>query len=487
MIGKRSAVWGLAVAAVFAWAMPAQAMNKAELVEAMASEAGLSKADAKKALDGFINATSSALKKGDRVSLTNFGAFAVIDRLADPSAETSSGEVDFVAGRAFNDSDYAPAYSFKLEVEGAEDGIIDYLDPDDDGDGIPTVWVSGGGFGAVKKGDDVALMAGDELLQEAKVMGAVVHRSQAHGHGGSGGRIAVYTAASGDDHTLWCWGDNSSGRQGGNANNGNGNSGNAAPGRGNGGGAGGSILVCAADGDVQGVLLSGVRAGQLRPGMTVVKRDDNGSNEDNGRPGSDAYERASGEIGGGIVRDWDLIQRIMDETRLGERSVIAAYNALLNIIVDEVNAGRFVDLAGFGRFGTEAVATVQVIDPCAGDPEACLQGIDDPALLREILANDYVEHEVSVAISEGDLDEAVEAAGKISKRSARTGRNPQTGKEIKIPAGAGGGGSVDEATPGISKRSARTGRNPQTGKEIKIAAKNKVKFKAGADLSKSVN
>ncbi|MGB6037799.1 MAG: HU family DNA-binding protein, partial [Cryomorphaceae bacterium] len=39
-------------------------MNKAELVEAMAADAGLSKADAKKALDGFINTTTAALKKG---------------------------------------------------------------------------------------------------------------------------------------------------------------------------------------------------------------------------------------------------------------------------------------------------------------------------------------------------------------------------------------------------------------------------------------
>jgi nucleoid DNA-binding protein len=39
----------------------------------------------------------------------------------------------------------------------------------------------------------------------------------------------------------------------------------------------------------------------------------------------------------------------------------------------------------------------------------------------------------------------------------------------------------------ISKRAARTGRNPQTGKEIQIAAKNVVKFKAGAELSKAVN
>jgi len=38
----------------------------------------------------------------------------------------------------------------------------------------------------------------------------------------------------------------------------------------------------------------------------------------------------------------------------------------------------------------------------------------------------------------------------------------------------------------VAKRSARTGRNPQTGKEIKIAAKKVVKFKAGAELSGAV-
>jgi nucleoid DNA-binding protein len=49
--------------------------------------------------------------------------------------------------------------------------------------------------------------------------------------------------------------------------------------------------------------------------------------------------------------------------------------------------------------------------------------------------------------------------------------------------------SVSEAfgSFSISKRSARTGRNPQTGKEIQTAAKNVVKFKAGAELSKAVN
>lgn len=39
----------------------------------------------------------------------------------------------------------------------------------------------------------------------------------------------------------------------------------------------------------------------------------------------------------------------------------------------------------------------------------------------------------------------------------------------------------------VSKRAARDGRNPQTGKTIKIKAKNVVKFKAGSDLSEAVN
>jgi DNA-binding protein HU-beta len=44
---------------------------------------------------------------------------------------------------------------------------------------------------------------------------------------------------------------------------------------------------------------------------------------------------------------------------------------------------------------------------------------------------------------------------------------------------------VGFGTFSVSKRSARTGRNPQTGKEIKIAAKVVAKFKAGAELAAS--
>lgn len=57
-------------------------MNKSELVDAMASESGLTKADAKKALDGFISAVGNSLKGGDKISLVGFGSFSVSQRAA---------------------------------------------------------------------------------------------------------------------------------------------------------------------------------------------------------------------------------------------------------------------------------------------------------------------------------------------------------------------------------------------------------------------
>ena len=53
-------------------------MNKAQLIDAMAEKAGLTKADAKKSLDAFVEATSDALKNGDRVALIGFGSFSAI-------------------------------------------------------------------------------------------------------------------------------------------------------------------------------------------------------------------------------------------------------------------------------------------------------------------------------------------------------------------------------------------------------------------------
>lgn len=55
-------------------------MNKAELISAIAEEAGLSKVDARKALDAFIASVSKTLAAGDKVSLVGFGTFSVAER-----------------------------------------------------------------------------------------------------------------------------------------------------------------------------------------------------------------------------------------------------------------------------------------------------------------------------------------------------------------------------------------------------------------------
>ncbi len=67
-------------------------MNKAQLVDAMAAGAGLTKADAKKALDAFIGATTDSLKGGDRVALVGFGTFSVSERGARTGRNPQTGK-----------------------------------------------------------------------------------------------------------------------------------------------------------------------------------------------------------------------------------------------------------------------------------------------------------------------------------------------------------------------------------------------------------
>jgi DNA-binding protein HU-beta len=74
-------------------------MNKAELIDAIATESGLSKADAKRALDGFIGATTKALKKGDRVALVGFGSFGVSKRAARKGRNPQTGKEIKIAAK----------------------------------------------------------------------------------------------------------------------------------------------------------------------------------------------------------------------------------------------------------------------------------------------------------------------------------------------------------------------------------------------------
>lgn len=67
-------------------------MNKAQLIEAMAAEAKLTKADTRKALDAFIATTQKALKKGDRVALIGFGSFSTSKRSARKGRNPQTGK-----------------------------------------------------------------------------------------------------------------------------------------------------------------------------------------------------------------------------------------------------------------------------------------------------------------------------------------------------------------------------------------------------------
>jgi DNA-binding protein HU-beta len=55
-------------------------MTKAELVAKIASEAGITKSQAEKAVDGFVSAVFDALAAGDKITLVGFGTFSVVAR-----------------------------------------------------------------------------------------------------------------------------------------------------------------------------------------------------------------------------------------------------------------------------------------------------------------------------------------------------------------------------------------------------------------------
>jgi len=67
-------------------------MNKQELIEAIAKETGLTKADSKRALEAFTGIVTKQLKKGDQVRLIGFGTFSVRKRKARKGINPQTGE-----------------------------------------------------------------------------------------------------------------------------------------------------------------------------------------------------------------------------------------------------------------------------------------------------------------------------------------------------------------------------------------------------------
>ena len=67
-------------------------MNKAELIQEVATKAGMKVKEAEGLLDALIGATEAALKKGDKVAVTGFGTFAVSSRKARKGRNPQTGK-----------------------------------------------------------------------------------------------------------------------------------------------------------------------------------------------------------------------------------------------------------------------------------------------------------------------------------------------------------------------------------------------------------
>lgn len=88
-------------------------MTKAELIDKIAAGAGLSKADASRALDATLDSIKGALKKGQKVTLVGFGTFGTTKRKARKGRNPRTGQVinipaartpKFTSGKALKDA-----------------------------------------------------------------------------------------------------------------------------------------------------------------------------------------------------------------------------------------------------------------------------------------------------------------------------------------------------------------------------------------------
>lgn len=200
-------------------------------------------------------------------------------------------------------------------------------------------------------------------------------------------------------------------------------------------------VVGSGSGDtVRGVVLAGVPRTALEIGGSIVTLPQPVFDDPIGKCDEGGYD-------GTIATDEDVLKLLGGALPGGQ--VLSAYNALLDTIVDTVNAGDFVDAGGLGLFVEEELISATVADdPCAGLPENC------PPTGSESTSAAYFE--IGVSVQSGAVTEA-----------------ERRGLEATLES--------------IAQRAARTGRNPQTGKEIEVKAAKKVKFKAGAELSGKVN
>ena len=89
-------------------------MNKADLIDKIAASTGINKTSAAAAIDTFIDSVTSALKKGDRVTLVGFGTFSVSQRKARNGRNPQTGSVIKIAARRV--AKFTPGIELKKQV-----------------------------------------------------------------------------------------------------------------------------------------------------------------------------------------------------------------------------------------------------------------------------------------------------------------------------------------------------------------------------------
>jgi DNA-binding protein HU-beta len=67
-------------------------MNKSQLIDAVASDSGLTKTDSARAVESLLHTVTKTLKKGDEVNITGFGKFSVVNRAARQGVNPRTGE-----------------------------------------------------------------------------------------------------------------------------------------------------------------------------------------------------------------------------------------------------------------------------------------------------------------------------------------------------------------------------------------------------------
>ncbi|GLB51827.1 DNA-binding protein [Neptunitalea chrysea] len=74
-------------------------MNKTELIDAMAADAGITKAAAKKSLESFLGNVEKTLKEGGKISLVGFGSWSVSERAAREGRNPQTGATIQIAAK----------------------------------------------------------------------------------------------------------------------------------------------------------------------------------------------------------------------------------------------------------------------------------------------------------------------------------------------------------------------------------------------------